>query len=271
MTTQASICVTCGTQFPPGDSPPPSCPICEDDRQYVRPTGQEWTTLDDMRVEHQNSVTEIEPNLHGIRTEPGFAISQRAHLIPTPAGNVLWDCVSYIDNETVAAVQRLGGISAIAISHPHFHSSMVEWSRAFNDVPIYIHADNQPWVMRPDPAIEFWTGEAVNPLPRLTVVRCGGHFPGSSVLHWPDGADGRGALFTGDTIQVTADNRWVTFMYSYPNLIPLNTPTIRMIVDAVEAYEFDRLYAAWPERVVPQDAKNAVRRSADRYIAHIGT
>jgi glyoxylase-like metal-dependent hydrolase (beta-lactamase superfamily II) len=205
-----------------------------------------------------------------MRTEPEFAISQRAHLIITPSGNVLWDCVSYIDEETVAAVERLGGISAIAFSHPHFHSSMVEWSRAFNDAPIYIHADNEPWVMRPDPAITYWTGETVNPIPGLTVVRCGGHFPGSSVLHWPEGSEGRGALFTGDTIQVVADNRWVTFMYSYPNLIPLNASTIRNIVAAIEPYEFDRLYAAWPERVVPQDAKNAVRRSADRYIARIG-
>ena len=270
MTLQASICVTCGTQYPPAESPPPSCPICEDDRQYVRPTGQEWTTLDAMRPDYRNSVTEIEPGLTGIRTDPGFAIAQRAHLISTPSGNVLWDCVSYIDDETVAAVERLGGISAIVFSHPHFHSSMVEWSRAFNDAPIYIHADNQPWVMRTDPAIEFWTGETVTPAPGLTVIRCGGHFPGSSVLHWPDGTDGRGALFTGDTIQVTADPRWVTFMYSYPNLIPLDAPTIRKIVAAVEPYEFDRLYAAWPDRVVPTDAKSAVRRSADRYIAHIG-
>jgi glyoxylase-like metal-dependent hydrolase (beta-lactamase superfamily II) len=270
MTREASICVTCGTQFPPSESPPASCPICEDDRQYVRPSGQEWTTLEAMRPDYRNAVTAIEPGLTGIRTDPEFAIAQRAHLISTPSGNVLWDCVSYIDDETVAAVEGLGGIAAIVFSHPHFHSSMVEWSRAFDDAPIYIHADNQPWLMRSDPAIELWTGETVQPIPGLTVIRCGGHFPGSAVLHWPNGAEGRGALFTGDTIQVVADTQWVTFMYSYPNLIPLDAPAIRKIVAAVEPYEFDRLYAAWPERVVRHDAKNAVRRSADRYIARIG-
>jgi hypothetical protein len=28
------------------------------------------------------------------------------------------------------------------------------------------------------------------------------HFPGSSVLRWTEGANGQGALLTGDTLQV---------------------------------------------------------------------
>ena len=126
--------------------------------------------------------------------------------------------------------------------------------------------------MHPDPAIVFWEGETADPLPgsSLTLVRCGGHFPGSCVLHWPDGAEGRGALLTGDTIQVVPDRRWVSFMYSYPNLIPLDAAAVRRIVDAVEPYAFDRLYGGWPESIVASDAKGAVRRSAERYISRIG-
>nr|MDQ3081614.1 MBL fold metallo-hydrolase [Gemmatimonadota bacterium] len=162
--------------------------------------------------------------------------------------------------------------AAIAISHPHFFTSMVEWSRVFGGAPIFVHGDDRAWVMRPDAAIQFWTGETVDPLPGsgLTLIRCGGHFPGSCVLHWPEGAGGDGALLTGDTIQVVSDRCWVSFMYSYPNLIPLGPNAIRGIVDAVAPYDFKRLYGAWSGHVVASDAKAAVRRSAERYLKKIG-
>ena len=272
MPTLDPICTTCGTQYETRTGPPERCPICEDERQYVNPNRQQWTSLAALRSSgrYRNAVVEIEPNLTGIVTEPAFAIGQRAHLIRTEAGNVLWDCVSYLDDETTATIQALGGIDAIAISHPHFHSAMIEWSRAFGDAPVYVHADNAPWVMRPDPAVRFWTEETLEPIPGVTLIRCGGHFPGSAVLHWPGGVDGRGALFTGDTISVVADRRWLTFMYSYPNSIPLDAPAVRRIAAAVEPYAFDRLYAAWADKVVGQDAHGAVRRSARRYIERIG-
>ncbi|MEP6774190.1 MAG: MBL fold metallo-hydrolase, partial [Chloroflexota bacterium] len=159
-----------------------------------------------------------------------------------------------------------GGISAIAISHPHFYSSMVEWSKAFDNAPIYIHESNRPWVMRPDPAVNYWSSEQYRLAEGLTLVRCGGHFPGSSVLHWAGGAEGRGVLLTGDTIQVVPDRRYVSFMYSYPNLIPLNATAVRHIVDAVEPFEYDRVYSSWKDRVVKTDAKTSVQRSMERYL-----
>jgi glyoxylase-like metal-dependent hydrolase (beta-lactamase superfamily II) len=269
MTQEHFICVTCGTQFAATDAPPPECPICEDDRQYIGPNGQQWTTLAQLRKDHQNAFRELDTNLTGIITEPKFAIGPQAHLIQTPNGNVLWDCITYLDDATVAEIQQRGGLAAIAISHPHFFSCMVEWSRAFGDIPIFLHADHKPWVMRPDDAVVYWPGETYQILPGLTAIRCGGHFPGSTVLHWAEGAGGKGALFTGDTIYVVADRRWVTFMYSYPNDIPLNEAAVRRIVTAVEPYDFDRLHSAFAGGVVEADARNAVRRSADRYIEHI--
>jgi glyoxylase-like metal-dependent hydrolase (beta-lactamase superfamily II) len=262
------ICITCGTQYPPSASAPSHCPICEDDRQYLAWDGQGWTTPAQMRGSYGNTFDEIEPGVVAIRTDPVFAISQQANLIRTPAGNILWESISHIDEATVAHVNALGGVAAIAISHPHFYSSMVEWSRAFG-APIYLHADNRPWVMRPDDAIQFWEGETKELLPGATIVRCGGHFPGSSVLHWAGGAGGRGALFSGDTIMVVSDRRYVSFMYSYPNLIPTNASAVRRIVAAVEPFAFERLYSPWPGKLVAEDAKAAVRRSAERYIAHI--
>lgn len=264
----APICTTCGTQFPPSETPPAACPICEDDRQYVLPVGQRWTTLGELRGHHHNRFTEIEPGLTSIVTEPAFGIGQRAWLVQTPSGNLLWETVGYVDETTVAEIERRGGCAAIAISHPHFYTTMAEWSRRLGDVPIYLHADNQPWVMNPTGAIRFWDSETVEALPGLKVIRCGGHFPGSSVLHWPEGAGGRGALLTGDTIYIVRDQRWVTFMYSYPNSIPLDAGTVRGIVGAVEPFGFEHLYSSFQDEPLV-DAKAAVRRSAERYIAHV--
>jgi hypothetical protein len=264
----APICATCGTQFPSSATPPAGCPICEDDRQYVGLNGQRWTTLADLRGRYHNRFTTLEPGLTSIVTEPGFAIGQRAYLIQTPGGNVLWETLTYVDETTVAEIARLGGCAAIAISHPHYYATMGEWSRRLGDVPIYLHEDNRPWVMNPTSAVRYWSDETVEVLPGLTVVRCGGHFPGASVLHWPDGAEGRGALFTGDTIQIVRDRGWVTFMYSYPNVVPLDAGAVRHIVDAVEPYAFERLYGAFQDEPVV-DAKNAVRRSAERYVRHL--
>jgi hypothetical protein len=263
------ICVTCGMQYAETDGPPQHCLICEDERQYIGHKGQRWVTPLEMQKEHHNRVEEVEPNLTGIGTVPSFAIGQRALLVRTPHGNVLWDCTSLLDDATAQAVRALGGISAIAVSHPHLAGSLVDWSHAFDHAPIYWHADNRQWAMRPDPTYQFWDGETC-PLPGgLTLVRCGGHFAGSSVLHWPQGAEGRGVLLTGDTMQLAQDRRYVSFMYSYPNMIPLNQRAVERIVESVEPFEFDRLYGGWWDYVMSSGAKQAVRRSAERYIKAI--
>jgi glyoxylase-like metal-dependent hydrolase (beta-lactamase superfamily II) len=265
------ICVTCGAQYAATARPPAHCPICEDERQYVGHEGQRWTTLAELRRDHHNQIETVAPGLTGTATEPRFAIGQQAHLIETPAGNLLWNCISLIDEATVAEVERRGGLAAIAVSHPHFYTGVAEWSAAFGGVPIYLHADDREWVTRPDAAIQFWRGETMEPVPGsgLTLIRCGGHFPGSCVVHWADGADGRGALLTGDTIQVVADRRWVSFMWSYPDLVPLGASDVRRIVAAVEPYAFDRIYGGWSGSIVATWAKEAVRRSAARYIGRI--
>lgn len=262
------ICSTCGTQYSESAQPPAHCLICEDERQYIGLKGQQWTTLAALQEDHHNVIRTVEPGLVGIGTSPSFAIGQRALLVQMPGGNVLWDCITLIDEMTITTVKALGGISAIAISHPHYYSSMVEWSRAF-DAPIYLHAADREWVMRPDPAIIFWEGETQTLPGNLTLIRCGGHFPGGTVLHWPEGAEGRGVLLSGDIINVVQDRRYVSFMYSFPNLIPLSPAAVRRVVAAVEPFEYDRIYSAWWEKVTFSDAKNAVRRSADRYISAI--
>jgi hypothetical protein len=260
----AWICATCGTQHAATAEPPEGCAICLDERQYVGHDGQRWTTLPELRGRLRAEVREEEPGLTGIGSTPSFAIGQRALLARCPGGNVLWDCAALLDFEVADAVREAGGIDAIAISHPHYYSTMVEWATAF-DAPIYLHAADREWVMRPDPAIVFWEGERLDLFEGATLLRLGGHFAGGTVMHWAPGAAGRGALLSGDIVQVVADRRWVSFMRSYPNLIPLPVATVEEMVAKLDPWEFDRLYGAWFDRVVDTDAKAAVHRSADRY------
>ena len=264
----AYLCVTCGVQFTASESTPKVCPICEDERQYVNLNGQTWTTLNDLRQHHHNFFKTEEPNLIGIYRQPQVAIGQRALLVQTPAGNVLWDCTPLLDETTIAAVQAFGGIAAIAVSHPHLCSTIVEWSRAFDNAPIYWHMDDQEWVMRPDPAFVFWEGETQAVVDGVDLIRCGGHFPGSAVLHWQAGAQEKGVLLTADTIMIVADGN-VSFMYSYPNRIPLSASKIRHIVEAVEPLTYDRIYSAWEKSIIPKKAKRVVQESAARYIRAI--
>jgi glyoxylase-like metal-dependent hydrolase (beta-lactamase superfamily II) len=259
------ICTTCGVQYGESDAPPASCTICSEERQYIGWQGQQWTTLDQLRREHRSKIEPEGSGLTGIGIDPSFAIGQRALHLRTAAGGFIWDCTSLVDDAVVAKVRKQGGARAMAVSHPHFYSAMVEWSLALGDIPVYLHEADRDWVMRDDPAIVYWGGDVLEVEPGLTLIHCGGHFAGSTALHWADGADGLGALFTGDTIMVAQDRRTVSFMYSYPNLIPLNAPAIDRIVRSVEPFAFDRIYGAWWERVVASDAKAAVRRSAQRY------
>lgn len=261
------ICETCGTQHSASERPPRRCAICEDERQYVGWEGQQWTTMADLRATHANEVREEEKDLVGIGVEPAFAIGQRALLVRTPGGNVLWDCISVLDDQTRKRIDELGGISAICMSHPHFYAAHVDFADTF-DARILIPRADREWITRPSPRLEMFD-DIVEPVPGLTLARIGGHFDGASVLHWPAGADGKGVLMTGDTVTVVPDRDWVSFMWSYPNLIPLSEESIRDIVQRVEPFAFDRIYGGWWGRIVLHDGAAAVRRSAERYIARL--
>jgi hypothetical protein len=263
----AWICATCGVQQSDSPEPPSVCAICSDERQYVGWGGQRWTTMEALAGAHAVVVREEEPGLFGIGLEPAFAIGQRALLVCTDGGNVLWDCVSLLDGDSRARIAEAGGISAICMSHPHFYAANVEFADAF-DARILIPRADRQWVQRPSDRIEYFDDEA-EPVPGLTLARIGGHFDGAAVLHWPAGAESRGALLTGDTITVVQDRDWVSFMWSYPNHIPLDEATVLDIARRAERFGFDRVYGGWWGRVVVRDGPAAIRRSADRYVARL--
>jgi len=264
------ICTACGTQYPESAQAPACCVICEEERQFVPLAGQSWTTLESLRVRNFNAWRQHEPGVIGIGTQPSFAIGQRALLIRTPDGNILWDCIALLDDATVAIVKALGGLKAIAISHPHFYTTMVEWSRAFGAVPIHLHAADRDWVMRPDPAIDFWEGDTLSLLPDVTVIRGGGHFPGGSMLHWAKGAGGRGVLCSSDIATVATDRKFLTFMRSYPNFIPLSANEVEGIAAALAPFRFDTIYGHYFDRVIARGGEAVLERSVARYLVAIG-
>jgi len=262
----AYICTACGTQYAPSQGPPSQCAICEDERQFVPPAGQTWTTLPALAAGAFNAYRQHEPGVIGIGTQPTFAIGQCALIICTPGGNVLWDCISLLDPATITLINGLGGPKAIGISHPHFYTTMVEWSRAFGDIPVHVHADDERWIVRRDPAIKLWKGETLELLPGVTLIRGGGHFAGGAMLHWADGAGGRGVLCSSDIATVTTDRKFLTFMRSYPNLIPLSAKQVTAIGAALEPFAFDTIYGHFFDRVIPTGGKRILQASIERYV-----
>jgi hypothetical protein len=259
------ICETCGTHVQ-CDSEPPRCRICTDERQYVGWAGQRWLSPLDMQMRHGIRL-ERDGSLLGLGVAPAFAIDQRALVLPTDAGNILWECVGLVTGEAIDALRQLGGISHLAISHPHFYGAMAEWSEALGDVPILIHANDTEWLQCDTRNVRAWTGSTLRLSPTVTLIHCGGHFAGSVALHWSAGPTPGGALFPGDALQVVLDRRHVTFMYSYPNYIPMKPSAIRHIGRQLAPFDFADVYGFTWGRNILGGGREAVDASFARHFS----
>ncbi|WP_163541616.1 hydrolase [Occultella kanbiaonis] len=259
------ICATCAVEY---DEPAPDvCPICADERQWVPADGQHWTSLAELAAAGQHLTwTETEPGLVSIATDPRVGIGQTAQLVTTPEGSLLWDPTGYLDAETVARVRERGPVLAIAASHPHMFGVQVDWARAL-DAPVLVNEADAQWLGRHDDRIEFWSGERVI-TDSLTLHQVGGHFVGSAVALWADGADGRGVLLTGDSVFPNPDRTSIGFLRSYPNKIPLSGAVVQRLTKTLETLTFDRLIGNFDNRI-DTDARTVLRRSADRHIAWV--
>ena len=262
------ICATCGTQYAESDQPPTHCAICEDERQYVGWGGQQWTTHNTLAKKHSIRM-EDEAGLLAIGVTPAFAIDQRSFFLSTDAGNILWECQSLVTEEAVKAIKERGGLDRIVISHPHFYGAVAEWSEAFGGVPIVIHEADREWVQCPHPSIEHWSGDTLKLSESVTLIRCGGHFEGSTALHWANGPRAGGALFSGDALQVVIDRRYVSFMYSYPNLIPMRTSKVVAMRERLGPYNFEDVFGYTWGRQIIGGGREAVDASYERYLAAV--
>jgi hypothetical protein len=259
------LCATCGVEHA---APAGTCAICADERQWTPATGQAWTSLRELReAGHHVNIDELEPDLYGLTVEPAVGIGQQAHLVVTPQGSVIWDVPPFIDRPAVDRIHALGPVLAIVASHPHMFGVQSAWSHALGQAPILVCEPLMEWVRRPDAAITPWRGTH-EIAPGLVLHELGGHFVGSSVLHWAAGADGRGVLLSSDTIHGNPDGTTTTFMRSYPNRIPFSAAVVRRLAAAVAGLEFERMYDNFG-RGPKADAAAALQRSAERYVAWV--
>lgn len=256
------ICSTCGTWY--GEEVPPICAICSDDRQYILENGQQWTNLSDLQKTYSIRFSEVQPELMDMRITPSFAIGQRALLVSSPSGNILWDCIPLIDEPSIAFIKSKGGLRGIAVSHPHFYSSISAYAKAFG-CPVYLHAKDQEWIMDKGDHIQLWDGAQKSLWDGIEIINTGGHFPGSAVLHLPNHGKG-GSLLTSDSIYVCRDRKQVTCMHSYPNLIPLKKSSVEQVHQSVSGLPFDSIYGGFDFMNLTGGANNIFERSMRRYL-----
>lgn len=263
------ICAACGTCYPASPAPPQSCPICEDDRQYVPRSGQRWLSHEELGRSFTNRI-EDDDGVLGIGITPDFAINQRCALIETAHGNVMWESTSLVSDEAIAAIRRRGPVIAIAISHPHFYAAMHLWADAL-DCPIMLPAVDCQWIQHSSPRLRLWDGDRVELMPGITLIRCGGHFAGSSVLHWKEGRCPDGALFVGDSLQVSQDRKRVSAMHSYPNAIPLAASAIKGIAANLANLSYQRIYGYTWGRNITVRGDQVVAKSLADYLHSISS
>lgn len=260
---QSAICATCGTHY----APPAAydlCPICNDDRQYIPEGGQRWTTPADLASRHSVRTNKLQEDVYELEIAPSFAIAQRAFLIRTPQGNILWDCIPLLNEPIIEFIRAQGGLRAIAFSHPHYYSNMNDWAAAF-DCPIYIHRSDEPWIFNPGPHVTLWEGEEKILWDGMRLIHVGGHFPGSSILHVPSLSQ-EGTVFCGDTMVISPSKQHIAVMYSYPNRMPLPRTEVQRVSQLLTALPFDTLYSFMRDLNLTKHVKEILGRSMERYL-----
>jgi glyoxylase-like metal-dependent hydrolase (beta-lactamase superfamily II) len=229
-------------------------------------SGQKWTSYTELSKTKSIRFGKLLPNVYDLRISPAFGIAQRAHLILSPAGNILWDCLPYLDEATVAFVRSKGGIKGIAISHPHYYSLMSDWAETF-DCPIYLHQADKEWVMDHNERIVFFDGDKQALWDGIEIIHTAGHFAGSTVLYVPKAGNGNtGNLFIGDTLQISQSRQFISMMHSYPNQIPLPLKDILYIQRRIDPLIFDGMYGAFEWQNILFGAKEIFERSVKRYV-----
>ncbi|RBR25697.1 uncharacterized protein FIESC28_01660 [Fusarium coffeatum] len=261
------LCVTCGTQYDiPFVERPSTCRMCNEPRQFVPPSGQSWTTLEELQTTHKNEFKQDQNDkrIWSIFSTPQVAIGQRAVFIQTESGNVLWDCISLLDQETINFIKSHGGLAAIAISHPHFYSTHLEWAREF-DCPVYLAYDDQEWLNRKDTEHRriLFRDETQEILPGVTMIKLGGHFPGSSVLHWNNN------ISRLNRLHHTKDHQVFFFHYAFSNFIPLGPTAMHLMWNRLRPWHFTAVYSLFFRTTVREpNVKDLILESMQRQAKH---
>ncbi|SNX87334.1 uncharacterized protein MEPE_06044 [Melanopsichium pennsylvanicum] len=291
-----AVCVTCGNQYSSREGPQ-ECPVCYDDRQYPCPTGQAYTT---QRQLVPNTSFDLVPEdsdsrILRIKLNPPVAIGQTPIVLLTKFGAVIWDCNGFNSVElmhSICSVSPTGKVAAIFISHPHFFGTSLSWAKML-DCNVFISKLDRNWYQRgrdtyqnhPDfVSRQRYVTEVDQDLfslphvPSVTLIRCGGHFPGSNALHWDRDSDNRtnandlkgAAVFCADTFMVMPDRKRFTFAYSFPNNIPLPPHDVERIWAQMRRFNWSATFGGWSGRNVLSDSRSSLFRSTRYYIEKEG-
>ncbi len=259
------VCDGCGLEHSDSAAPPAAgCVLATDavsveERGDLGPHGH-WTTHEGLaRQPHTTHHRDHGRGVHSFRREPRLAIGHWSFVLRTPGGNLLWDPPAYIDPVVVGMVRSLGGIAAIAVSHPHMFAAQVSWSHEFGHIPVLVKDKDKSWIARNDPVIRYWS-DTETPMDGITLIEVGGHMRGSSVALTADGT-----LLSGDTIAGALVPDWVSFQRNYPRHVPLSAAVVDRIVSRLDPYFYDRLYTLGGD-TIDADANQIVMRAADRHI-----
>lgn len=258
------ICSTCGTYYP-ADGVPELCPVCMDDRQYIPPTGQSWTKEAMLHLKHSIKINKIQDRLYEMEVNPIFAIGQRALLVLSPEGNVLWDCIPMLDETTIEFIKSKGGLKAIAFSHPHYYSNMNDWAEIFN-CPVYIHENDAENIQVSGEHIKLWSGDEMKLWDGIKIMLIGGHFEGSSILHVPF-LSKEGTILCGDTLFLSPSNKHFSIMRSYPNRIPLPLSEMKRLKERFDNIPFDSFFGYISTQNLNENVKQVFTESMERYFA----
>jgi len=257
------ICSTCGTSYPE-DSAPEICTICLDERQWVPPSGQSWTKPEELHNKHSVKLNRLHERLYEMEINPMFAIGQRALLVLSEKGNVLWDCIPLLDELAIEFIKSKGGLKAIAFSHPHFYSNMNEWAEIF-DCPIYIHKNDEEHIMVKGKHIQLWKADEIDLWDGMKIICIGGHFAGSSILHVPF-LSKEGTIICGDTLFLSPSKKHFSAVYSSPNRIPLPLAEITRIKKRFDNIPFDCFYGYIKTQNLLKDVKETLEISMAKYV-----
>jgi glyoxylase-like metal-dependent hydrolase (beta-lactamase superfamily II) len=259
---QSNICITCGTYYPTGQTPE-LCITCLDERQYIPATGQGWTTPEQLTRNHSIKVKKLQEKLYELEINPIFAIGQRALLVLSENGNVLWDCIPLLDELIIEFIKSKGGLKAIGFSHPHYYSNMNEWAETF-DCPIYIHNNDASCIVNKGRHVKLWQGDEIALWNGIRIINIGGHFAGSSILHVPF-LSTEGTIICGDTLFLSPGKKHFSVMYSYPNRMPLPLHEMQRVKKRLDSIPFDAFYGYQNLQNLTENVKEIFTESMKRY------
>lgn len=257
------LCTACGTQFPVNFLDE-FCSTCVEERQSIPATGQSWTTHTQLLQTHHTKIVKLKENLYEIVVSPKFAIGQRALLVLSESGNVLWDCIPLLDQNVIDFINEKGGLKAIAISHPHYYSNMNDWTQQF-DCPVYLHHTDKKHIADFGKNIQLWSGSTLELWDDIRIENIGGHFDGSSIL-WMKNLYNEGTILCGDTMYLSPSLKHFAIMYSYPNRMPLPLSEILRIKSRFEEISFDEVYGFYSYQNLSSNVKEIFTNSINRYL-----